>query len=103
MVEIKERIASGNRYLLAVNSIMKARYISKEAEIRVYKTIIKLNAVHGSETWTLNALLPSYKPGKGKYSGQFMALFVTEESVNSTSFSNLHAYKLEYPVKFISS
>jgi hypothetical protein len=54
MVEMKERIASGNRCLLTVNSIMKARYISKEAEIRVYRTIMKLIAVHSSETWTLS-------------------------------------------------
>ena len=53
IVEIKEKIAAGNRCLRSLDRIMKARYISKRVKIRIYKTIIKPIVVFGSETWTL--------------------------------------------------
>jgi hypothetical protein len=60
MVEIKERTASGNRCLKALNSIMKARYISKKVKIREHKTVIKPLVAYGSETWTLSEQLPPF-------------------------------------------
>ena len=53
IVEINEKLASGNRCLRALNKIITSRYISNKIKIRLYKTIIKPIVVYGSESWTL--------------------------------------------------
>ena len=55
IVEINEKLASGNRCLRALNKIITSRYISNEIKIRLYKTLIKpiVVGLYGSESWTL--------------------------------------------------
>ena len=51
--EIKERIANGNRAYYANQSLIKSKFISKEAKIRIYKTIIRPVVTYACETWVL--------------------------------------------------
>jgi hypothetical protein len=59
MVDIKEKIAAGNRCLCALDNVLKARPTAKEIKIRIYKTIIKLVVTYGSEVWTITDRIAS--------------------------------------------
>ena len=58
-IEIKEKLATGNRCLRSLNKIIQSRYISKKVKIRIYKTIIKPAVVYGSESWTISERVAS--------------------------------------------
>jgi hypothetical protein len=59
MVDIKEKIAAGNRCLHALDNILKAKYVAKKIKIRIYKTIIKPVIIYGSEVWTITDRIAS--------------------------------------------
>jgi hypothetical protein len=50
--EIRSRIAGGNRCYLALQRIFKARSLSKNLKLKVYRTIVRPVVMYGSETWT---------------------------------------------------
>jgi hypothetical protein len=52
-VDVKEKIAVGKRCFYALESILRARYISRKIKTNIYKTIIKPAVLFDSVTWTL--------------------------------------------------
>ena len=52
-IEIKERIAAGNRCYFALSSIMRSRKISKKTKLRTYNIVIRPTVLYGCDTWTL--------------------------------------------------
>jgi hypothetical protein len=51
--EIKRRLISGNACYLSVQNILSSFLLSKNINIRIYKTIILLVALYGCESWSL--------------------------------------------------
>jgi len=51
--EIKERIASGNRFFFANKMIFQNKIITRKTKARLYHTVIRPVAVYGSECWVL--------------------------------------------------
>jgi hypothetical protein len=52
-VEIKARIAAGNRCLLAVQKMLHFRMMSLNAQLLIYKTVIRRLMTYASVTWVL--------------------------------------------------
>jgi hypothetical protein len=52
-VEIKARIAAGNRCLFTVQKILNFRMMSRNARLLVYKMIIRPVVMYASKTWFL--------------------------------------------------
>jgi hypothetical protein len=53
-IEIKSKIAVGNKCYYALGPILK-RSISQSIKIRPYKTIIRPAVTYGAETWTVTS------------------------------------------------
>jgi hypothetical protein len=51
--EIKRRINSGNACYHSVQNLLSFRLLSKNVNIRIYKTIILPVVLYGCETWSL--------------------------------------------------
>ncbi|KAJ4450362.1 hypothetical protein ANN_01783 [Periplaneta americana] len=51
--EIKRRINMGNACYYSVEKLLSSSLLSKNLEIRIYKTVILLVVLYGCETWTL--------------------------------------------------
>jgi hypothetical protein len=51
--EIKSRLNSGNAYYHSVQSLLYSRLLSRNAKVKIYKTIILPVVLYGCETWTL--------------------------------------------------
>jgi hypothetical protein len=51
--EIKSRVESGNACYHSVQNLLFSRFISKNTNIRVYRTIILAVILYGCETWSL--------------------------------------------------
>jgi hypothetical protein len=51
--EIKSRLNSGNAYDYSVQNILSSRLISKNLNIKIYKTVILPFVLYGCETWSL--------------------------------------------------
>jgi hypothetical protein len=51
--EIKMRLTSGNACYHSVQNLLSSRLLSKNVEIRIYKTIIMPVVLYGCETWSL--------------------------------------------------
>ncbi|KAJ4440411.1 hypothetical protein ANN_08552 [Periplaneta americana] len=51
--EVKRRINMGNAYYYSVEKILSSSLLSKNLEVRIYKTVILPVVLYGSETWTL--------------------------------------------------
>jgi hypothetical protein len=52
-MEIKRRLNSGNACYHSVQSLLSSRLLSKNIEIRIYRTIILPVVMYGRETWSL--------------------------------------------------
>jgi hypothetical protein len=50
---IKSRLNSGNACYYSVQNILSSRLISKNLNIKIYKTVILQSALYGCETWSL--------------------------------------------------
>jgi hypothetical protein len=51
--EIKRRLNSGNACYYSVQNVLSSRLLSKNVNIRIYKTIILPVVLHGCDTWSL--------------------------------------------------
>jgi hypothetical protein len=51
--EIKRRLNSGNACYHSIKNLLSSRLLSKNMNIRIYKTIILCVALYGYETWSL--------------------------------------------------
>jgi hypothetical protein len=51
--EIKRRLNSGNACYHSVQHLLSCRLLSKNIEVRIYKTIISPVVLYGCETWSL--------------------------------------------------
>jgi hypothetical protein len=51
--EIKRRLNSGNTWHPSVQNLLSSRLLSKNLQIRIYKTIISPVVLHGCENWSL--------------------------------------------------
>jgi hypothetical protein len=51
--EIKNRINSGNACYHSVQSLLSFRLLSRNAKVKIYKTIILPVVLYGCETWSL--------------------------------------------------
>jgi hypothetical protein len=54
--EIESRIVAGNRAYHANKQLLTNKLLSKNSEMRVYKTIIRPVVTYGSETWMMNII-----------------------------------------------
>jgi hypothetical protein len=54
-MEIKSKIAVGNKCYYALGPILKRRSISQSTKIHLYKMIIRTAVTYGAETWTLTS------------------------------------------------
>jgi hypothetical protein len=52
--EIKSRQNSGNACYRSVQSLLLSRLLSNNVNVKIHKTIILPNVLHGCETWSLN-------------------------------------------------
>jgi hypothetical protein len=52
-IDIKKKIAVGNRCFYSLGSVLRARCISTKIKTNIYETIIQPVALFSSETWTL--------------------------------------------------
>jgi hypothetical protein len=50
---IKSRLNSGNACYYSVQNLLSSRLISKNLEIKIYKTVILPVVLYGCETWSL--------------------------------------------------
>jgi hypothetical protein len=53
VVEINWRLISGNDCYCSVQNVLSSRLLSKNAKIKIYKTIIFPMILYGCETWSL--------------------------------------------------
>jgi hypothetical protein len=51
--EIKRRLISGNACYHSVQSLLSSCLLSKDVQIRIYKSIILPVVLYGSDTWSL--------------------------------------------------
>jgi hypothetical protein len=51
--EIKSRLNSGNACYHSVQSLLSSRLLSRNVEVKIYKTIILSVVLYGCETWSL--------------------------------------------------
>jgi hypothetical protein len=51
--EIKRRLNSGNACYCSVQNLLPPRLLSKNVNVRIYKTIILPMVLHGCETWSM--------------------------------------------------
>jgi hypothetical protein len=51
--EIKRRLNSGNACYHSVQNLLPSRLLSKNVQVRIYKTIILPVVLYGCETWSL--------------------------------------------------
>jgi len=51
--EIKCRLKAGNSCYYSVQTLLSSRLLSKNLEIKIYKTIILPVVLYGCETWSL--------------------------------------------------
>ena len=51
--EIKSRLRSGNACYHSVQNLLSSRLISKNLNIKIYRTIILPVVLYGCETWSL--------------------------------------------------
>ena len=51
--EIKERIALGNKAYFANQKLLKSKLVTKQSELKLYKTVIRPVVIYASETWVL--------------------------------------------------
>jgi hypothetical protein len=51
--EIKSRLNSGNACYHSVQSLLSSRLLSRNVEVKIYKTIILPVLLYGCETWSL--------------------------------------------------
>lgn len=54
-LEIKARLAAGNRCYFSFQRLLKSSLITRKLKLLVYKTIIKPVVLYGSETWTMTS------------------------------------------------
>jgi sorting nexin-29 len=54
-VEIKRRIATGNRTFFSLLPMLKSRNVHRKTKITLYKTIIRTVVTYGCEAWTMTA------------------------------------------------
>jgi hypothetical protein len=54
-IEIAERIAKGNKAYYANAKLKKSKFLKKNINIKIYKTMIRPVVTYSSETWTLRA------------------------------------------------
>jgi hypothetical protein len=52
-MEIKSKLAAGNKCYYALGPILKRRSISQSIKIHLYKTIIRPVVIYGAKAWTL--------------------------------------------------
>jgi hypothetical protein len=52
-MEIKSKLAAGNKCYYALGPISKRRSISQSIKIRLHKTIIRPVVMYGAEGWTV--------------------------------------------------
>jgi hypothetical protein len=53
LVEIKSRLNSGNACYHSVQSLLSSSLLSRNVNVKIYKTIILLVVLYGCETWSL--------------------------------------------------
>ena len=51
--EIKSRLKSGNACYQSVQNLLSSSLLSKNTEIKIYRTIILSVVLYGCETWSL--------------------------------------------------
>jgi hypothetical protein len=51
--EIKSRLNSWNACCHSVQSLLSSRLLSRNLKVKIYKTIILPDVLHGCETWSL--------------------------------------------------
>lgn len=51
--EIDKRILKGNKSASGLSRIINSKSVSRNAKIRLYKTVIQPTVLYGSETWTM--------------------------------------------------
>jgi hypothetical protein len=55
-MDIKARLAKGNKYNYALNNLIKSKNISRSPKLNIYRTIIRPIVMYASETWRLRKL-----------------------------------------------
>jgi hypothetical protein len=55
-IDIKVRLAKGNKCYCALNNLIKSKHISRSAKLNIYRTIIRSIVMYASETWRLRKL-----------------------------------------------
>jgi hypothetical protein len=51
--EIDKRMSKGSKAMGSLNRMITSREISREAKIRIYRTVVRPAVVYGCETWVL--------------------------------------------------
>jgi hypothetical protein len=51
--DIKSRLHPGNACYHSVQSLLSSRLLSRNLKVKIYKTIILPDVLHGCETWSL--------------------------------------------------
>jgi hypothetical protein len=51
--EIKSRLYSGNACYHSVQSILSSRLLSRNVKVKIYKTMILPDVLHGCDMWSL--------------------------------------------------
>lgn len=54
LIEIKARLQSGNKCCYGLNKVFKAKTISENFKIQLYRTLIRPVVMYGCETWTMD-------------------------------------------------
>jgi hypothetical protein len=55
-MDIKVRLAKGNKCYYALNNVIKSKKISRSAKLDIYRTITRPIVINASETWRLRKL-----------------------------------------------
>jgi hypothetical protein len=54
-IEIAERITKGNKAYHTDAKLIKSKFLKKNTEMKIYKTMIRPVVTYSSETWALTA------------------------------------------------
>jgi hypothetical protein len=76
--EIKRRLNSGNACYHSVQNLLSSRLLSKNVNVRIYKTIISPVVLYGCEIWSLTVredrVLRIFGPKRGGVTGRWRKL-----------------------------
>ncbi|XP_072395030.1 uncharacterized protein [Diabrotica undecimpunctata] len=103
--ELEARIRKGNKKLGSLRALLNSKYVSRQAKLKIYKTVIRPTVTYADKRWTLNKKEEeTLKRWKSKILRRIFGGRKTEDSWERRTNNELMAlYKEPTITKFVKS